>query len=117
MSCTGMTTDEYHQITINGERFIIRASVGGIGGTFLYTIGKKKRSGWKCDEEKELHLTTHTLAPCYFEEVNDTVHFYSRDQFTIPEAMSGFPIIHHPLKDTANAEYLTLVHSYSEGWK
>ncbi len=114
VSCSSLlTNDEYHQININGTSYILRASVGGIGGSFLYTIGKKKRSGWKFDEKNELVLHTNDLTPCYYDEIDDTLHFYSENQFTIPNSMSDFPIIHHPLSDTVNAEYLYLVHSYS----
>ncbi len=116
VSCSSfLTTDEYHRIKINGENYFLRASVGGIGGTFLYTIGKKKRSGWKFDEKNDLVLSTHDLTPCYYENIDDTLHFYSENQFNIPNSMSEFPIIHHPLSDTVNTDYLYLVHSYSGG--
>lgn len=46
ISCSGIMTDTInHEVAINGQRYFVRATIGGIGGTYLYTIGEKE-TGW-----------------------------------------------------------------------
>lgn len=117
MSCSGIMTDtKNHEIVINGQRYFIRATIGGIGGTYVYSIGKKKLTGWKYDEKTEIHLRTSSLRPCFYALRNDTLHFFSEERLIVPESMSSFPLLQHDLSDTALTENPVLLHEYSRGW-
>jgi len=116
ISCSDIMTDtKNHEVAINGQRYFIRATIGGIGGTYVYTIGKKKRAGWKYNEKKELHLRTSSLRPCFYTLLNDTLHFFSEERLIVPEAMNTFPLVQHGLRDTVLTENPVLLHEYSRG--
>lgn len=117
ISCSGIMTDtKNHEIVINGQKYFIRATIGGIGGTYVYTIGKKKRACWKYDEKKEIHLRTSSLRPCFYTLLNDTLHFFSEERLVVPEPMTSFPMVQRDLSDTALIENPILLHEYSRGW-
>jgi hypothetical protein len=103
VACSGIgTTTQNHEIHIKNETYFVRATIGGVGGTYLYSIGKTKRSGWSVNKKHEMYLKTNDLSGCYFLIKEDTLHFFSNEKLTIPENMRFFPVTQHPLPDTVN---------------
>ena len=105
-----------HKILINKDIYIIRGTIGGIGGHVTITISKKRILNYKYNKNTDAYYSTGDLSPVYYSIIDQNIHIFHSNEFTIPTGKNKLPIIFHDLADTSYFKDRKIVIPYCANW-